>query len=70
MQYWLYAFKICNGNILIGKYDTLEEAKIVMNMVDINEYEYADIIKMEWGKEPRWICGVNFEKERPFVKRR
>ena len=47
MQYWLYAFKIGNGNILIGKYDVYEEADIERDRLDKWEYEYADIVGME-----------------------
>lgn len=64
MQYWLYAFKYYHGNVLIGKYDTLEQAKIVMDRIVPDEYEYADIIETEWQKQPRWVCGVNFEYEK------
>ena len=69
MQYWLCSFKWGHGNVLIGKYDTLDEAKTVMNRMDFNEYEYADIIETEWQKQPRWVCGVNFEYEKTKVKR-
>lgn len=64
MQYWLYAFKWYHGNILIGKYDTLEEARIQRDRLDRDEYEYADIIEMEWGKEPRLVSSANFEYEK------
>ena len=64
MQYWLCGFKWGHGNVLIGKYDTLEQAKTGMDRVDPYEYEYADIIETEWQKEFKWICGVNFEYER------
>lgn len=71
MQYWLYAFKYYHGNILIGKYETLDEAKIRMDRLDPDEYEYADILQMEWGKEPKLISSVNFEYEKgkTIVKR-
>lgn len=71
MQYWLYAFKKYHGNILIAKCDTLEQAKIILDRIDKDEYEYADIIKMEWGKEPKWVCSENFEYEKgkTLVKR-
>lgn len=69
MQYWLYAFKWYHGNILIGKYDTLEEAKIGRGRLDPYEYEYADIIKMEWGKEPKIVSSLSFEYEREDEKR-
>lgn len=71
MQYWLYAFKYYHGNILIGKYETLDEAKINMSRLDRDEYEYADILETEWGKEPRLVCGANFEYEKgkTIVKR-
>ena len=72
MQYWLYAFKKYHGNLLIAKCDTLEQAKIMLDRIDKDEYEYADIIKMEWGKEPKWVCSENFEYEKgkTIVKRR
>lgn len=71
MQYWLYAFKIGEGNIDKGHFDTLEQAIIEMDRLDRQEYEYADIIQMEWGKEPKYICGENFEYEKgkTLVKR-
>ncbi len=71
MQYWLYAFKYYHGNILIGKYETLDEAKIGMDRLDRDEYERADILEMEWGKEPRLVSSVNFEYEKgkTIVKR-
>ena len=71
MQYWLYAFKKYHGNLLIAKCDTLEQAKIMLDRIDKDEYEYADIIKMEWGKEPKWVCSENFEYEKgkTIVKR-
>lgn len=72
MQYWLYAFKKNYGNLLISKCDTLEQAKIMLDRIDKDDYEYADIIKMEWGKEPKYVCGENFEYEKgkTIVKRR
>lgn len=72
MQYWLYAFKYYHGNILIGKYDTLKEAKIGRDRLDRNEYEYANIVAMEWGKEPKIVSSENFEYEKgkTIVKRR
>ena len=72
MQYWLYAFKWYHGNILIGQYDTLEEARIQRDRLDKDEYEYADIVEMEWGKEPRLVSSANFEYEKgkTIVKRR
>ena len=71
MQYWLYAFKYYHGNILIGKYETLDEAKIRMDRLDREEYEYADILEMEWEKEPRLVSSVSFEYEKgkTIVKR-
>ena len=48
MQYWLYAFKWGEGNLLISKCETLEEARIEMDRLDRDEYEYADIVRMEW----------------------
>lgn len=71
MQYWLYAFKYYHGNILIDKYDTLKEAKIGRDRLNPNEYEYADIVAMEWGKEPKLVSSVNFEYEKgkTIVKR-
>ena len=61
MQYWLYAFKWYHGNILIGKYETLDEAKIERDRLDPEEYEYAYIVEMEWQKEPRIISSYSFE---------
>ena len=71
MQYWLYAFKYYHGNLLIGQYDTLQEARIQCDRLDKNEYEYADIIEMEWGKEPKIVSFENFEYEKgkTIVKR-
>ena len=71
MQYWLYAFKYYHGDILIGKYDTLDEAKIGMDRLDREEYEYADILEMEWEKEPRLVSSMSFEYEKgkTIVKR-
>lgn len=71
MQYWLYAFKYYHGNNLIDKYDTLKDAKIGRDRLDRDEYEYADIVAMEWGKEPRIVSSVNFEYEKgkTIVKR-
>lgn len=71
MQYWLYAFKWYHGNILIGKYDTLGEARIQMDRLDRNDYEYADILAMEWGKEPKIVRSESFEYEKgkTIVKR-
>ena len=72
MQYWLYAFKLGEGNVLIGKYDTLQEARIQRDRLDRDEFEYADIVEMEWGKEPRMISSANFEYEKGkiIVKRK
>lgn len=64
MQYWLYAFKWGEGNLLIAKCDTLEEAKIQRDRIDKDEYEYADIIEMEWQKEPRLVSSMSFEYEK------
>ena len=69
MQYWLYAFKYGEGNVLIGKYDTLEEAHIERDRLDHEEYEYADIIRTEWQKEPRLISSMSFSLIRTKVKR-
>ena len=71
MQYWLYAFKWGCGNILISKHETLEEAKIGRDRLDREEYEYSDIVEMEWGKEPRLVSSENFEYEKgkTIVKR-
>ena len=72
MQYWLYAFKKYHGNLLIKKCDTLQEARIERDRLDRNEYEYADIVEMEWQKEPRIVSSENFEYEKgkTIVKRR
>ncbi len=72
MQYWLYAFKWGEGNLLIDKYDTLKEAKIGRDRLDRNEYEYADIVAMEWEQEPKIVSSENFEYEKgkTIVKRR
>ena len=71
MQYWLYAFKWGAGNLLIGQYETFEEAKIWRDRLDHEEYEYADIPEMEWGKEPRLVSSMSFEYEKgkTIVKR-
>ena len=68
MQYWLYAFKYYKGNVLIDKYDTLEEAKIGRDRLDPMEYEYADILKMEWGKQPKLVSTKSFEYEKAILK--
>ena len=72
MQYWLYAFKEYHGNLLIAKCDTLEQAKIERDRLDKQEYEYADIVEMIWGKEPRLVSSESFEyyKNKTLVKRR
>jgi len=72
MQYWLYAFKLGAGDLLIDKYETLDEARIQRDRLDRDEYEYADIVEMEWGKEPKMISSENFEYEKgkKIVKRR
>ena len=64
MQYWLYAFKYYHGNILIDKCETFSEAKKMRDRLDPNEYEYADIVEMEWGKEPKIVSSYNFEYEK------
>ncbi len=71
MQYWLYAFKKYHGNILIAKCDTLQEARIQRDRLDRNEFEYADIVSMEWEKEPKIVSSENFEYEKgkTIVKR-
>jgi hypothetical protein len=68
MQYWLYAFKWYKGNVLIAKCETLEEARIEMDRLDRDEYEYADIVAMEWEKEPRLVSSCNFEYEKGKTK--
>ena len=72
MQYWLYAFKLGEGNVLIGKYNDYEEANIQRDRLDKWEYEYADIVGMEWGREPKMISSMNFEyyRYKKLVKRR
>lgn len=72
MQYWLYAFKWGEGNIDKGHFDTLEEARIQRDRLDREEYEYADIVGMEWGKEPKMISSAEFEiyRYKTLVKRR
>lgn len=71
MQFWLYAFKWGKGNLLVGKYNTYEEAMIGRDKLDKEEYEYADILKTEWGKEPRLVSSMSFEYEKgkTIVKR-
>ena len=71
MQYWLYAFKWGAGDLLIGQYETFEEAKIWRDRLDRDEYEYADILEMEWEKEPRLVSSMSFEYEKgkTIVKR-
>ena len=70
MQYWLYAFKYGSGNLLMGKYDTLKEAKMGRSKLDKEEFEYADILLTDWGKEPRLVSSENFEhnKYKPKLK--
>ena len=71
MQFWLYAFKYCQGNVLVGQYDSFEDAYIERDRLDPNEYQYADILLMEWGKNPKLISSVSFEHEkgRTIVKK-
>ena len=71
MQYWLYAFKYYHGNILIGQYETYEEANIQRDRLDRDEYESSDILEMEWEKEPRLVSSMSFEYEKgkTIVKR-
>lgn len=71
MQYWLYAFKYYHGDILIGQYETYEEANIQRDRLDRDEYESSDICEMEWGKEPKLVSSVSFEYEKgkTIVKR-
>ena len=71
MQYWLYAFKWGAGNLLIGQYETYEEANIQRDRLDRDEYESSDILEMEWGKEPKLVSSVSFEYEKgkTIVKR-
>ena len=64
MQYLLYAFKYYHGNILIGKYNELNQALIAMDRLDRDEYEYADIIETEWNKPPKVVSSVSFELEK------
>lgn len=70
MQYWLYAFKYYHGDILIGKYDTYEEAHLERDRLDPEEYEYADIVEMDYGKEPKIVSSMSFEilKEKRLIK--
>lgn len=70
MQYWLYAFKWGAGNLLIGQYETFEEANLERDRLDHEEYEYADILEMEYGQEPKLVSSENFEiyKGRTLVK--
>ena len=68
MQYWLYAFKYYYGDILIGQYETYEEANIQRDRLDRDEYESSDILEMEWGKEPRLVSSESFEYEKGKTK--
>lgn len=70
MQYWLYAFKWGAGNILIGQYETFEEANLERDRLDHEEYEYADIVAMEYGQEPKMVSSESFEiyKGKTLVK--
>lgn len=70
MQYWLYAFKYYHGNVLIGRYETFEEANIERDRLDHEEYEYADIVEMDYGKEPKLVSSMSFEilKEKRLIK--
>ena len=72
MQYWLFAFKKYHGNLLIAKCDTIDEARIQRDRLDKDEYEYADIVKMEWGKQPVLVSSMSFEyfKNKTLTKRR
>lgn len=72
MQYWLFAFKWGEGNIDKGHFDTLEEARIQRDRLDREEFEYADILKMEWGRDPVLVSSESFEYEKGkmIVKRR
>ena len=60
MQYWLFAHADYEGTVLIDKYDTREEAEIGRSKLDPNKYNYADIVKMEWQKEPKIVSSENF----------
>ncbi len=64
MQYWLYAFKYGIGNVLIGQYQTYEEANLERDRLNSEEYEYADIVAMEYGKEPKLISSMSYEYEK------
>ena len=65
MQYSLYANKKYQGNVLIGNYGTLQEAKTQRDRLDRTDFDYAIIIETEWQKEPRVVSSLNFEYERP-----
>lgn len=58
MQYWLYANKINQDNILIAKCNTLEQAKTKMDKLDMKKYDHANIVKIEHGKTPEYICSM------------
>lgn len=64
LQYWLFAFKFGEGNVDKGHFNTLEEALIQRDRLDREEFEYADILAMEWGKEPRLVSSMSFEYEK------
>ena len=72
MQYWLFAHANYKGNQLIGKYETFEEANLHRSRLDKKTYNYADIVRMEWGKEPILVSSASFEYEKgkTIVKRR
>lgn len=72
MQYWLYAFKYGHGNVLIGQYETYKEANLERDRLNCEEYEYADIVQMEYEKEPKLVSSVSFEYEKgkTIVKRK
>ncbi len=70
MQYWLFAFKKGAGNLLIGKYDEYKDAYIERDRLDPLEYECADILAMEWGREPKVISSLSFEVSKNKILRK
>ena len=68
MQYWLFAHAYYKGNQLIGKYETFEEANLNRSRLDKIMYNYADIVRMEWGKEPKIVSSQNFWLDKQSYK--
>lgn len=60
MEYWLFAHADYEGDKLIGKYKTYKEADIQRDRLNKEYYNHADIVLMEWGKDPKMISSMDF----------